>query len=398
MTVSVPLSERLINLTGSLTSANSCFPSSPEGLLPPDNGISLLDTKNDLLLSYLEHLVFLILVNLRRDLGEGKSDIKEPDSASKALQKLIELRVHLEKGVRPLQSRLSYQIEKMLRSADDAERSSLRRSEKLRTRDEEVASAQNDSDRDSSDSEAESTHADSEDKSNSQKPTAQLDDLAYRPNPSDLLRAQGSHLKSSSSGRVGASGRVAYRPPRITPTAAPDHQSIANSRSERRERKSHILDEYINTELSSAPTSQPSIGSNSTILNRGRSALSLRDREKEKEKVDYEERNFSRLPKASKAESKKNKARSADARNGRFGGEDWTGLGEVGDRVARSVAFAGGDRSNREGVLERREKRKREGRDFGDEGRGLRGEIGESFQKRKNTLEGRARKRQNAIL
>lgn len=87
----------------------------------------------------------------------------------------------------------------------------------------------------------------------------------------------------------------------------------------------------------------------------------------------------------SKAEKKKEKARRGRESRDMYGGEDWTGLGGLGDRVSRSVA--GGSRG---GVLERREKRKRE---TGDGPRGDGVGIGESFEKRRRVLKGREGKR-----
>ena len=54
----------LNTLTDSLATATDSL-SSTANLAPPSDGISLLDTKNELLLSYLHNLVFLIILKLR---------------------------------------------------------------------------------------------------------------------------------------------------------------------------------------------------------------------------------------------------------------------------------------------------------------------------------------------
>jgi U3 small nucleolar ribonucleoprotein protein LCP5 len=107
-------------------------------ILPPKEGISLLDVKNELLLSYLQNLVFLIVLKLRSQLvslASEKQNKDEPlDIHDEVVKKLVELRVYLEKGVRPLEGRLKYQIDKVIRAADDAARSAVRNSSEHRQR------------------------------------------------------------------------------------------------------------------------------------------------------------------------------------------------------------------------------------------------------------------------
>jgi U3 small nucleolar ribonucleoprotein protein LCP5 len=349
----------LNTLTASLTSATSAFPSQSDTLLPPADGISLLDVKNELLLSYLQNLVFLIILKLRND----------PENArlgTEATKKLNEQRVYLEKGVRPLEGKLKYQIDKVLRAADEAERSQV--TKKALPKKSNAAEAMNgDADSDafaSSDSDTSAPAAEGQ----------AIPDISYQPNPANLLRkADQSTAKATQSGQSGA-----YRPPRITATSMPSEK---RSEPKTRNRKSHLIDEYIANDLSSAPLAQPSIGSNNTILDRGRSGMSARDRETEKERTRYEEANLTRLPTMTKAERKK--ARGRDQRDV-FGGEDWTGLGGLGDRVSRSVGGGG----KKGGVLERREKRKRDTVDS-VKGDGHNLAIGESFEKRRTVLAGR---------
>lgn len=357
----------LSTLTASLSSAVSSLPSDHTLLLPPTDGISLLDTKNELLLSYIQNLVFLVILKLRQ-----ASD-SETDHNAAAIKKLVELRVYTERGVRPLEGRLKYQIEKVLRAADDAEKSAV----------DKVNSESKRNGRTIKDGEADEGGTEDSESDIEGDPT-RPDDLSYRPNPAALLRK----AEPKSNGHSATSHKDStYKPPRITPTSMPQSaSSTRESNASRRQRKSHLLDEYVSAELSSAPLAEPSIGSNSTILNRGRSSLNARERDKQRERMEYEERNLARLPGESKAEKRKAKARGeGPGRKNEYGGEDWTGLGEVGDRVARSV----GRGSSKGGVLERREKR---GRDDGDRGGGGIG-IGDAFEKRRRVMEGRAERK-----
>jgi U3 small nucleolar ribonucleoprotein protein LCP5 len=159
------------------------------------------------------------------------------------------------------------------------------------------------------------------------------------------------------------------------------------------------MNDYITTELSSAPTAEPSIGASGTITSSGRNGLSARDRERERERKEYEEAHFTRLPGESKAEKRKRRKieeRIEGREGGRremMGGEDWSGLGGLGDRVSRSI---GGGERGKASVLERREKRRRErDREEGQRGDGMGSAvgIGGAFNRRKAVLERRDAKR-----
>jgi U3 small nucleolar ribonucleoprotein protein LCP5 len=367
----------LSSLMHSMTSVSSAFPSGEESLLPPADGISLLDTKNEILLSYIHNLVFLIILRLRHA-GETQSDSQK--LGTDAVKKLVELRVYLEKGVRPLEGRLKYQIDKVLRAAEEVDRISAQTGAKKSRNAAKSANGVSKA-HDSSDE----SHSSSDTDASSTASQPDIDELSYRPNPAALLRKPDPASQSATKSRQSSNPSAPYKPPRITPTAMPLPPS---SREPTRKRKSHLLDEYIDAEISTAPQAQPSIGSNNTILNRGRGSLSARQRAKEKERTEYEEQNFTRLPAESKAEKRKARLRGeGGGRRDMFGGEDWTGLGGLGDRVVRSVSGKGGS-----GVVERREKRRRETVD-GQRGDGVGMQIGESFETRKRVLQGRAEKR-----
>jgi U3 small nucleolar ribonucleoprotein protein LCP5 len=366
-----PVSALLSALTESLISATSSLPSDHNLLLPPADGISLLDTKNALLLSYIQNLVFLIILKLRQT--SESSQNAGTDLSAAAVKKLVELRVYMERGVRPLEGRLKYQIEKVLHAAEDAERAAATKANGHIKNGKTAMSNRDDGD------DTDLSDADSE----ASPPLVKPSDLSYRPNPAALLRkSDPSRSVKSSQSRPS----TAYKPPRITPTAM--HQSNPPGSRDRRQRKSHLLDEYVSSELSSAPLAEPSIGSNSTILDRGRGSLNARQREKERERTEYEERNLARLPGESKAEKRKARARGEGGGRNVYGGEQWLELGEVGDRVSRSVGRNRESNGGR-GVLERREKRRR---DNGDERGGGVG-IGEAFEKRRRVMEGRAEKK-----
>jgi U3 small nucleolar ribonucleoprotein protein LCP5 len=76
------------------------------------SGISLLSLKNHLLLSYLHHLVALFALKL-------SSTSLTSTEGTQVVGALVKLRVVLEK-VSPLEQKLKYQVEKLVRKADQA--------------------------------------------------------------------------------------------------------------------------------------------------------------------------------------------------------------------------------------------------------------------------------------
>ncbi|KAF3359635.1 hypothetical protein VdG1_05124 [Verticillium dahliae VDG1] len=346
----------LESLTQSLVSALDTAPK-VAGIEQSDNGISLLDVKNELLLSYLQNLVFLILLKLRNAKNPAKDDDDSADKATEPIvRKLVELRLFLEKGVRPLEEKLRYQIDKILRAADDAERAAITSkasSKTKKTDDSDESGSQSDEDEDDEDDES-----DEEDK-------ADIDAAQFQARPGAFVKPA-----SASTAVAAAQKDGIYRPPRVAPTSA-------------------TMDEYIETELSTAPLAEPSIGTN--VVAGGRKVKTAADRKVEDERREYEESNFVRLP----TQSKKQKAKEAAAagRSGRmqFGGEEWRDLGDGVDRINRLTAKKEGAKGAK-ALLDKSRKRTHDTTD-GPRGSGAGPEMGERFQKRLKVLEAGRRDR-----
>ncbi|EED12681.1 U3 small nucleolar ribonucleoprotein protein Lcp5, putative [Talaromyces stipitatus ATCC 10500] len=370
------LSTVLETLTACLNSASTSLPSpvqteetslSPT-ILPPADGISLLDTKAELLLSYLQNLVFLVLFQLR---GRGKNDAQGGVSQEDIVKKLTELKVYLDRGVKSLEGRLKYQIDKVVKAAEDAERAAKTSSKK---------SEDNDGDEDSSEYYEDASNSD-EDEEASESEDEDIDEMAYRPNitafSKDVQKPNKEVKTTTSKDRKDQPSDGIYRPPRIKPTALPTTESRDRDR-ERRPKKSSVIDEFVSAEMSSAPIAEPSIGS--TIQRGGRQVMSQQDRAREAERRTYEETNFVRLPKESKKERAKRRA-AEGPRSGGFGGEDFRSLGEGADRIARLTKRSAGSRA---GALEKSRKRA-----FTEDGpRGDGAAVGQSFEKRRKKVEG----------
>ncbi|KAL4926402.1 small subunit rRNA maturation protein LCP5 [Aspergillus undulatus] len=366
------ISDLLESLTTSLSSTGTSLPSNKRdspaevSILPPQDGISLLDTKCDLLLSYLQNLVFLMILQLRelpsKNTTEEKEDNDSTSIRTQVTNKLIELRTYLDRGVRPLEGRLKYQVDKVIKAAEEAERAEkgaqTAKAPKSKSRDESESEEASGSDNASSDEEDESDEED-------------IDEMAYRPNVSAFSKKVEPEAKMDKSARKATSDGI-YRPPKIMPTAMPTTER--KERKERPTRRSNVIDEFVSNEMSSAPVTQPSIGS--TIVSGGRHTKSRKEREEEAERTRYEETNFVRLA----GESKKERAKKAASRRaeGTFGGEEWRDLTQGADRITRLTKKAKGSGN----ALERSRKRKLTGDGQRDDGTG----IGQIFEKRQKKV------------
>lgn len=356
------ISALLETITSSLSSSGSSLPQATKdaptdvSVEPPQDGISLLDSKNELLLSYLHNLVFLAIFQLR-NLPSSDSGTEEKQSLQEDIvKKLNELRVYLERGVRPLEGRLKYQVDKVVKAAEDAERDG--RGAKATGKSKTKKAPKSDSeDESASDEETSGSDEDGED----------IDEMAYRPNVSAFSKGVTPQAKPDQSAKQ-APGDGIYRPPKIMPTALPTTET--RERKDRGPRRSNVIDEFVNAEMSSAPTAEASIGS--TIRSGGRHVRSRKDKEQEDERNAYEETNFVRLPKVSKKEKAKERGRGPQ---GTFGGEDWQGLTEGAERISRLTQKSRGSGN----TLDRSRKRKTEDMPRGD--------VGESFDKRRKKVE-----------
>ncbi|PFH61915.1 hypothetical protein XA68_15788 [Ophiocordyceps unilateralis] len=359
------LAALLGSLTQSLALAQEVTPAI-SAIENPKDGISLLDVKNELLLSYLQNLVFLILLKLRnsRAAGDGDGESHEIDDSVRA--KLVELRLYLEKGARPLEEKLRFSIERFLRTAEDAQREEHSKS-RIPGPDDKSATS------DSSGSESEE-----EDDSDKDGPM-RSGQAPAAPRVGALI----DDVRTQSTGHDDGPSGI-YRPPRrdrhLMETTRP------REKADRRPNKSHTVEEFVHSELSTAPMAEPSIGT--TILQGGRKMKTAQERKDEAERREYEEMNLVRLPKLSKKErAKKNKEAGHGGGRMQFGGEEWRDLGEGVDRIDRLTkrkgqAGGGGVRA----LLEKSRKR-------GLDATGGHVEIGERFQKKVKMLEAGRRSR-----
>ena len=274
------------------------------------------------------------------------------------VKKLVELTVYLERGALNLEGKLKYQIDKVLRAAQDAE-NAVKINVKGKLQGIAKPEAKHDSSEDS-----EEDGEESEEEGGVQLKPNEIDDLQYRPNPSALARPSfaGAEVEDNSK------GDGLYKPPRIQATAMP--MTERREKTDKRPNRSATMAEFISEELSEAPLVQPSIGSG--IVEGGRRSKSDKERQDDMARREYEEKNYVRLPKMSKKELKKRGGK----RDAGYGGEDWRELGEGMERIERLTKGRGGAEGR--SVLDKSRKRPVE-----DGPRGSGGlEVNERVQKR----------------
>ncbi|PTB66749.1 hypothetical protein BBK36DRAFT_1135169 [Trichoderma citrinoviride] len=341
----------------------------------PKDGISLLDVKNELLLSYLQNLVFLILVKLRNAKSRGKeASEKETDLDDAVRAQLVQLRLYLEKGARPLEEKLRFSIDRFLRVAEDAQRrekmKEAKASGKTGSSTDESGSGSDDEDDEEDDSEAED---------GSSRPRPRPGNLSAAPNMGSLMDDVA--LRPAKRDQDDDAPAGVYRPPRRERQVMETTQT--REKAARRPMRSHTMEEFVASELSAAPIAEPSIGT--TIVQGGRRMKTTQERKEEQERREYEETNFTRLPKESKKERAK-KAKQA-GRSGRmqFGGEEWHNLGEGVDRIDRLTKRKEGGAGS--GVRAMLEKSRKRGAETEDGPRGSGHQMGERFHKKARLLE-----------
>ncbi|WPH04849.1 Hypothetical protein R9X50_00774600 [Acrodontium crateriforme] len=328
--MATPDTSNMIDILSTFTAATSAaLTGLPESnaLHPASNGISLLDTKNEIFLAYIQALALRNL-NVIRSIKAGGDSEAAQELSAEITKQLVEQRVYLERGVKPLEQRIKYQVDKVVRAADEAERAAA---QKVKAEAVAASKAEKEDDSESDD--------DVEDE--------QADGMAFRPSAASVFQSD-SKTRDAASDRKKASSDGVYRPPRIAATAMPTAEQ-RNKKAERsRPHRSAAVDEYISTELSQAPLAEPSIGS--TITGSGRGTKDARQLAREEERRVYEETNLVRLPK----ESKKDQAKRGGRERGGYGGDEWKGLGQSLNRIADLTRRKGG----RDSALEKSRKRR----------------------------------------
>lgn len=263
-------------------------------------GMSLLALKENALLSYVNNLVLVLLTHLER--LQNNADLDKLEKLKlRAVQGIVEQRACLEKGIKPLEKKLNYQLEKMVRSFHRMEEDNAKLEAKINEQVENGAAGSEDSDSESeSDSDSESESEDDN------------DELSYKPDSSALAKMSKKPFKGKES-----EATEKYRPPKISAAKLKTFEDKAAPKQHTRKLQS--MEEYL-AETSDLPQAESSIGA--TIMNHGRGGVKTsRDKKREQEIQKYEENNFTRLPSTA---TKKTFKQKMSERANNFAGEDWS--------------------------------------------------------------------------
>lgn len=268
------------------------------------NGISLLGLKNSLLLAYLHHLTLFTLCRVQgRSLNDGKAG--EDDSvndASAVVNGLVKNRIVLEK-IKPLEVKLRYQIDKLVKKAENADRA------------EQEGDANGDNDEEIGN-----------------------DPLAFKPNPLSLMTGSGENASGSEDedddGKAAAGGKSSgsgvYRPPRLAPVAYTEGKK---DKKERRPPAGSALLRDMATSLTSAnPYTESTSGLGVTPSMQSRKARKLAEIER------YEEDNMTRIF-MTKKDSKRRRMDEEDIALGGTGSREDFLVGSKGVRGKKSSGF-----------------------------------------------------------
>ncbi|EEB05288.1 U3 snoRNP-associated protein Lcp5 [Schizosaccharomyces japonicus yFS275] len=303
----------------SLQAAKEALPNEIPSL---KDGVSLFSLKSELLLSYIEKLGFLMLAKL---------DNRSLEEFEPVVESLVRTRLEMEK-IRPFENRMQYSINKLLQASErQQEVERLMENENVNEEDETVK-------------------------------------LQFKPNLDNITDSENeSEDEEGASGDKNGDG--VYRPPRI-------HAVSMDSEKKQRYRPNAVVDEFVSSDLSSLPQSLPSVGAN--LERRGRVIhADEKDLQRMRERTEYEESNYTRLPKLSKKELKKvRKTKKQD-----YGGEDWSIL----DRKFRDEGLD----SRRLDLSSRAKKRSDMESDMSNVDVSGMGKVGDAFRKRRKTLKRR---------
>ncbi|AMD21035.1 HEL246Cp [Eremothecium sinecaudum] len=267
--------------------------------------ISLLSLKNASMLAYVDSLLSIV--------GEKLVSFDNA-TCEKGRARSVEHRVCLERGVRPLEKKLSYQIDKLTRAYNKFDKEY----KDAQVRANEASETATGSEGDEADSEEE-------------------DELMFRPNVAGMVTgntAAGNRSKGSApaadTAAEGADNNGIYKPPKISAMRPPQHShhfedkfNAHEHKDKSRRSRMQAMEEYIR-ENADQPEWEASIGAN--IVDHGRSGVkSMRDTEREREIQQFEEDNFTRVNAiGNKAEKRKAKQRKRAAMANMISGEDFS--------------------------------------------------------------------------
>ena len=286
-------------------------------------GVSYLEAKHLLLLSYCQAIAFYVLLK-----AEGRDVTNHP-----VMERLVEMKAFLKKA-KPIDQKMQHQIDKAITYANKQEEQTHHASTRRNVKDHigEVNGHGGDNDEDNNDDSGDDKDDDEDDDDDDD---AGL--LAYQPRPHTLVPKQMLHRQEREDGSADEkverrTEREVYRPPKLNPAAMPSSRSDAADADEgdeeglkRRTSRSKTMRELAQ-EIGDLPEEEGARGPDEQTEEQRRESEKLAERMRE------EEEHFTRVP-LSKDEKKK--VRSSRRKVGMT-----SQLNDFGDDVSELVKMA----------------------------------------------------------
>ncbi|SSD59652.1 related to U3 small nucleolar ribonucleoprotein protein LCP5 [Saccharomycodes ludwigii] len=274
--------------------------------------VSLLTLKNETMLSYINNLLLYLYEKLSIKSTHNDADRKEED---KFRFNIVEQRVVLERGIKPLEKKIGYQLDKLVRAYYRLTKEYEQAKQRSIKMEELGAHA--------SSQESDESASDSDD-----------EEMNYKPNIVDLGKAKNTHnvassnKKSNSDNATEEDEQKIYKPPKISAVLPPSSTNFEdrfnpNQHKDRSgKNRMQAMEEYIN-QTNDKPLWEASIGTN--ILDHGRGGIkSANAGAKDKKIQAYEEDNFTRLNLNSKVNKRQKKLKQIRDKVNIIGGEDFS--------------------------------------------------------------------------
>lgn len=275
--------------------------------------VSLLTLKNEMFLSYINNILLIVASQV-----SGTETAREvfDDSVKRA----IEQRISLEKGIKGLESKISYQLDKAvrayLRAIEQNERNQSQAQHNI--------------------SPNETQFGESDEDPLSFRPRADALDTSVDGENTERRTQTADHSDSDVSSEEGNKSK--YVAPKVF--AAIQH------RRERPRRRNIVMEEYLR-ENDEAPVAQPSIGT--TILDEGRGGeRTYSGIERDRQVREYEEATYTRISSISAKQARREALqRQRDARTKNLFGEEWGFMDEEGALQQKKSRSSGKKRTKR---------------------------------------------------
>lgn len=319
--------------------------------------LSLLSLKNDSLLSYIQSMVYLLLDENNKQLNiESEDDtLDSADEINTHEWNTIVQRIGLEKGIKPIEKKLQYQLDKLCKTYySDLEKMQSGKSEDgVATKKSNEGADESSADEDGSSSEDEDMY----------KPNIEINKDVFRNRASRMDAAN--EAEDAEEGELTKKDVVSgkYQPIKVTQNIQFEDKFDYNADKNSKKNKLQSMEEYIQ-EMQDKPEWESSVGAN--LQKSGKKSMSLKSQHtmnKDKELEEYEETNFIRLNKNNlpgqnkKLQKRLNKQKQVRDRVNVIAGEDFSIFNNNGAQKRKFEGSVGRNNKKPKGAWERAKKK-----------------------------------------